>query len=90
VSRHYIYTLWASLREDPGPWMVAAEDQHSWEGNPERCEAAFQAARDECDKNDWAYREIEILVDYEKIVACFESGVVEAEVATPDDGAALS
>ena len=80
--RHTVYTIWASMKgEEPSPWMLHAEDEYSWEGDPDRCEKAFQDARNLADKNDWDYREVEIKVDYAKIAACFENGVVEGEVA---------
>lgn len=76
-----IWTLWASMRgEEPSPWMVAAEDEYSWEGNPERCEKVFQDARDLCDKNEWDYREVKIEVDINQIAKCFESGDIKGEV----------
>lgn len=76
-----IYTLWAALKlEDPSPWMVAAEDEFSWEGNPDRCERVFQQARELCDEKDLDYREVTIEVDIDDIVRCFESGRVSGSV----------
>jgi hypothetical protein len=79
--RFSVYTLWASMKgEEPSPWMVAAEDEASWEGDPDRCERVFQTARDLCDRNNWDYREITLKVDFDAIAKCFEVGDVDAEV----------
>lgn len=80
MSDHRIYTLWASLKEDPGPWLIAAEDDHAWEGDPDRCEAAFKAAREKAEKDNFEVREITVLVPYENIVRAFEVPEVDGLV----------
>ena len=77
-----IYTLWASMKgEEISPWMIAAEDEYSYEGDPDRCDRVFQSARDLADRNSWDYREVQIEVDIEAVAKCFESGVVGGAVA---------
>jgi len=80
--KHRVYTLWAAMKgeQDFSPWMVAAEDEFSWQGDPDRCERVFQTARNLCDRNNWAYREVELSFDYNAVARCFESGEVDAEV----------
>lgn len=76
-----VYTLWASMKgEDPSPWMVAAEDEGSWEGDPDRCEHVFQTARELCDRSGWDYREVTITVPWDEVSALFEAGSIEATV----------
>lgn len=76
-----VYTLWASMKgTEPAPWMIAAEDENSWEGDPDRCERVFQDARDKCDYNGWDYREVTIKVDWNAVAKCFETGEVDGEV----------
>jgi hypothetical protein len=76
-----IWTLWAAMKGgDPSPWMIAAEDEYSWEGDPDRCERVFQEARDLADRNEWEYREVKISVEISEIAACFEHGSIEGEV----------
>ena len=69
---HQIYTLWASLKgEEPGPWMIAAEDEFSWEGDPDRCEKVFADARALAAKNDWEVRELVLTFEYGKVIDAF-------------------
>lgn len=68
-----IYTLWASMKgEEPAPWMMAAEDESSWEGDPDRCEAAFADARRRAKDSDWDVRELTLHVFYAAIDAAFQ------------------
>jgi len=78
--KHRVYTLWASLKEEASPWMLVGEDEFSWEGDPDRCEKAFQDAQNLCDENEWDYREVTLLIDYKAVVKCFDSTEVEADV----------
>lgn len=81
-----IYCLYASMRDDePSPWMIAAEDEYAWEGNPERCEAVFKAARQLADRNDWDVREIELTVDLDAIYAAFNPTSVQATAKKQDE-----
>jgi hypothetical protein len=76
-----VYTLFASLKdEDVSPWMIAAEDEFSWEGNPERCEAAFKDANTLAALNGWDVRAIEVDLPYDKIAAAFHRTEVTGEV----------
>ena len=76
-----IYTLWARLPNDEGAWMIAAEDEWSWEGNPDRCRASFHLARSNAEREGNAVREIELLVDQEQIEAAFRPVEVGATVS---------
>lgn len=87
-NTYNVYCLYASLKEDVGPWLIAAEDEYSWEGNPERCEAVFQQARDEAAVNNWEVREVTLLVDLGAIYKAFEPTEVQAEVEGGGDGQA--
>jgi hypothetical protein len=76
-----VYTLWATLKEeDTAPWMIAAEDEFAWEGNPERCEAVFKEARTLADQNGWDVREIEIALPYAQIITAFSVPTITGEV----------
>lgn len=60
-----IYCLFASLKgEEPGPWLIAAEDEYAWEGDEARCKAVFEKARAEAEESGWDVREVVLLVDY--------------------------
>lgn len=79
-----VYTLFAQLKgEDSGVWMIAAEDEFSWEGDPDRCEAVFRDARHRADKNGWEVREIEVSLPYDQIDAAFASPSIVGEVSQP-------
>lgn len=82
ARKHHVYTLWASMKEDPAPWMIAAEDEFSWEGDPDRCEAAFKVARDKAEADDYEVREVTLLIDYGQVMRAFEPAEIEAEVET--------
>lgn len=77
-----VYTLWASMKdeEDPSPWMIAAEDEFSWEGDPQRCEQVFAEARRRHDSSE--IREITLEVEWDAVAAAFLPAEVAAEVAT--------
>jgi hypothetical protein len=77
-----VYTMWASLKGtgEASPWMIAAEDEFSWEGDPDRCERVFQTARDLADRNEWDYREVTLHVDFHAVAKCFMPNDVEVEV----------
>jgi len=76
-----IYTMWASMKgSEPSPWMIAAEDEYSWEANPDRCDRVFQEARELADRNEWDYREVKVEVDADAIYKCFESGTTAGVV----------
>lgn len=76
-----IYTLWASMRDsEPSPWMLAAEDEYSWEGDPDRCDKVFADARAVAERNDWDVREVRITVDIDAICERFECGATEGTV----------
>jgi hypothetical protein len=79
--RYRIFCLYASLKgEEPGPWLIAAEDEYAWEGAPERCEGVFAAARELAERNDWDVREISILVPMDAVYTAFESPEIAATV----------
>lgn len=80
-----IYALYASLQGEAAPWMVAAEDEYSWEGDPDRCEREFQEWRDKAKENDWDVREITLTVDMNKIIKAFEVPHIEVEVKEVKD-----
>lgn len=81
ARRHHVYTLWASMKgDDSGAWMIAAEDEFAWEGDPERCEGVFKAARTEAESQDFEVREVTLLLDYGTVMAAFEPTETEAEV----------
>ncbi len=80
-----IICLFASLREEdePGPWLIAAEDEFAWEGNSQRCEAVFEKARKEAEGAGWDVREVVLLVDYygdNGVSQAFLAPKVKAEV----------
>jgi len=78
-----IYTIWAAMKDYPESfWMLAAEDEYSWEGDPDRCDAVFQTARDKADVNGWITREVEITVPFEDIAKTFLAGKTEGEVTS--------
>lgn len=82
MSSLSIYTLWASMKceDEPAPWMIAAEDEHSWEGNPERCDKVFAEAKALAERNDWDVREVVLSVSLEAICAAFLPTRIEAHV----------
>jgi hypothetical protein len=76
-----IYTLWASMKgEDVSPWMLAAEDEFSWEANPGRCERAFSEARALAERNGWEVREITLTANLDAVCAAFEPAEIAADV----------
>jgi hypothetical protein len=67
-------------------WMICAEDEFSWEGDPDRCEAAFADAKSRATASGWATREIVFSVPGSQVEAVFAPAEVEASVdsrATP-------
>ena len=79
---HQIYTLWAAVpEEDPGPWMIAAEDEFSWEGDPDRCETEFKQAREKAEEAGWRVVEVTLRVDYGRVAEAFRATEVAAEVS---------
>lgn len=75
-----VYTLWAALKEDPGAfWMVAAEDEFAWEGDPERCDAKFKAAQDEAEGQGFIVREVWIEVDSSALDPAFHPTKIKGE-----------
>ena len=68
--------------EEPLPWMIAAEDEFSWEGDGDRCEKVFADARALAEKNGWDVREITLVVDGAKVCGAFEPVEIDAEVAS--------
>lgn len=78
--KHHVYTLWASMKEEAAPWMIAAEDEYAWEGNPDRCEAEFKAAREKAERDGFDVREVTLLLDYGPVAKAFEPAEVEADV----------
>lgn len=68
-----IFCLYASMKgeEEPSPWLIAAEDEYSWEGDEDRCEAVFKAAREEAEKNGWEVREVTLLASIDAIAKAF-------------------
>lgn len=75
-----IYTLWARLPNDEGAWMIAAEDEYCWEGDPARCEQKFKEARETHERSGFDVREVWIEVDHERIEVAFRPTQVTAEV----------
>lgn len=76
-----IYALFASVKGyDPSPWMIACEDEFTWEGNPERCDALFKQKRAEAERDGNEVREMVIDVDYEKVAAAFLPSEIGSEV----------
>jgi hypothetical protein len=78
-----IYTLWTRLPNDEGAWMIAAEDEWCWEGDPDRCQKSFAEARAKAEKDGQVVREIWINIDQEIVEAAFrptetDAGSVEA------------
>jgi hypothetical protein len=73
-----IYCLYASMKDDPGPWLIAAEDEYAWEGDPDRCEASFKKVRDEARSCDWDVREVTLLVNVDQVCKAFEAPEVKA------------
>lgn len=74
-----IYTLWARLPDDEGAWMIAAEDEYSWEGDPDRCETKFKAAKDEAERLGYIVREVWVKVDQNVIEGAFDPAKLDAE-----------
>ncbi len=77
-----IFCLYASLKDEPepSPWLIAAEDEFAWEGDPDRCEAVFKVARDLGDRSGWDVREVTLTVDIDAVCKAFEPVEVEASV----------
>ena len=71
MSTWNIWTLWASLPQEVAPWMIAAEDEASWEGDPTRCEAEFKAARKRAEASGYIVREITLSVDMSELDKAF-------------------
>lgn len=83
-----IYTLWARIPNDDGAWMIAAEDEWCWEGDPQRCEASFKAARDRAERDGQSVREIVIRVDQELIEAAFRPTEIPGTAASQSESEA--
>ncbi len=80
-----IYTLWATMKgEEPAPWMIASEDEFSWEGDPDRCEKVFADAREMAEKNGWDVREIILSVSSQKVVEAFDALRLRASARESD------
>jgi hypothetical protein len=72
-----VYTLWVALAEDPtGFWMMEARDEFSWEGDPEGCEQAFEKAKAKAKREDWIWREINLVIPFSAIEKPFEPSEV--------------
>ncbi len=83
MSGHRVYTLWAAIEDEPGSaWMIAAEDEPSWEGDPARCEAVFAEAKRRLG-GGYTFREITLLVDYRFVDAAFRTPEVPTVVEMP-------
>lgn len=79
--KYQVFCLYASPKgEEPSPWLIAAEDEYAWEGDPERCEAVFKRAREEAERSGWEVREVSLLADVGAIYKAFEPTEVEAIV----------
>lgn len=73
MSGYTIYTLWATMKgEEPAPWLIAAEDESSWEGDPARCETVFSEARELADRNGWDVREVNLSVPFSDLDEAFQ------------------
>lgn len=76
-----VYTMWASMRsEDTSPWMIAAEDEFSWEANADRCDEVFADARSLAEQNGWDVREITLVLEGQKIFDTFAPVEVRSDV----------
>jgi hypothetical protein len=76
-----IYTLWAALDEDvSGSWMIASCDEWSWEGDPDKWEAEFKAARDR--NSGCQFREISLHVDHDLVTQAFLPPEIVVGVST--------
>lgn len=76
-----IFCLYASLKgEEPAPWLIAAEDEHAWEGDPERCESAFKKAQAQAEQDGWETREVVLTLDISAVYKAFESPEIPAQV----------
>jgi hypothetical protein len=84
---YHVYCLYAAMKdEDPSPWMIAAEDEYSWEGDPDRCEAVFAEARKQAESAGYVVREITLIVDISAIYKAFEP--VEVPTTTEEASSA--
>lgn len=72
-----IYTLWARLPNDEGAWMIAAEDEWCWEGDPERCEQKFKEAREKVEADGNIVREVWINIDQQLVEERFSPGQID-------------
>lgn len=78
-----IHTLWAALVEDEGAfWMLHAEDEFSYEGDPDRCDAAFKTAKANADRNGWVTRVVIITIESGEVEKAFLPLKIEGSVAT--------
>lgn len=76
-----IYTLWAALPDElDGFWMLHAEDAFSYEGDPDRCDAAFKTAQAQADRSGWVTREVEIEIDCDDVERAFRPAKVEGSI----------
>lgn len=81
-----IFTLWACLPNDEGAWMVAAVHEWTWEGDPDRYEAEFKAARAKEEADGNLVREVWIQIDHEPVEQAFRPAELTAErVEVRDD-----
>jgi hypothetical protein len=70
-----VYCLFATLpaEEDSAPWMIAAVDEHSWEGGVDgrHGERTFEEARAKAKVQGWEVREVWFNVDYGAVAKAF-------------------
>lgn len=79
--KYRVFCLYASMKDsEPAPWMIAAEDEYSWEADPGRCDAVFRKAHADALENGWEVREVTLLIDIDVIQKAFLPAEVEAEV----------
>ena len=79
---YQIFCLYASMKDEsePSPWLIAAEDEYAWEGDPDRCEAVFKKAREEAQSQGCDVREVTLNVDINSVCKAFTVTEVDAEV----------
>jgi hypothetical protein len=66
-----VYTLWARLPDVEGAWMIAAEDEWCWEGDPDRCKSEFDQARAKAEAEGSVVREVWFYIDQDQVEAAF-------------------
>ena len=76
-----VFTLWAAVEGDAdGVWMLAAEDEHAWENDPDRCEGVFEIAKRQAADSGFVTREVNLVVDTEKVSQAFWATEIDADV----------